>query len=114
MRDADEGPGLPERSGVRILEAPGMLDTLLYLRSAGQCKKTELYEGIGRRVGMAVKLDRLEHAGLIVQRRNPSMTLILLTRNGREVAEMIERIRKLIGDGEVRGDRWTGPKDRWR
>lgn len=53
---------------------------------------------------MAVKLDRLERAGLIVQERHQRMTLLFLTRDGREAADMIERIRRVIGDGEVRGD----------
>ena len=104
MRSADDGIGLPAASGIRVLEASGMLDTMLHLRSVGQCKKTDLYRAIGRRVGMAPKLDRLERAGMIIQGRHPRMTLLFLTGDGREVADMIERIRQVMGEGEVRED----------
>ncbi len=104
MPSTDDGIGLPAASGIRVLEASGMLDTMLHLRDVGQCKKTDLYGAIGKRTGMAPKLDRLERAGLIVQERHPRMTLLFLTGDGRAVADMIERIRRVIGEGEVRGD----------
>lgn len=95
------------RSTRYVLETPGMFDTLLYLRSVGQCKKTELYRGIGRRADMAPKLDRLEDAGLIIQEEYPRMTLLFLTTEGRRVADMVESIREIIENGEVRADRFS-------
>ncbi len=88
-----------------ILEAPGMFDAMLFLRSVGRCKKTDLFRGIGRRTGMAIKLDRLEDAGLVIQERYQGMTILFLTGEGRRVADMIERIREIIGGGELRTGR---------
>ncbi len=104
MMDEVRIPG----SGRNVLEAPGMFDTMLFLRSVGECKKTDLYRGIGRRTGMAPKLDRLEDAGLIIQERYQGMTVLLLTEDGRRVADMIESIREIIEEetGTDRCPRW--------
>ncbi len=99
------------RYAICVLEATGMFDTLLFLRSAGICKKTDLYQGIGRKSAMAGKLNRLEDAGLIVQETHEKTTLLSLTDNGRRVADTIESIREIIENAEVRSGKGANRVD---
>ena len=108
--------GYSDRAGRRrgraeryVLESPGMFDTLLFLRSVGQCKKTELYRGIGRKTDMALKLDRLEDAGLIIQDEYTGMTLLSLTPEGLLVADMVDGIKRVIEGGETGTDPCRDP-----
>ncbi len=111
MQRRDDGTDVSAGSGIHVLEASGMLDTMLHLRDVGQCKKTELYAAIGKRAGMAPKLDRLEDAGLIIQDRRKGMTVLLLSEKGCTVADLIEGIRQVMGEGEVREDRSLCPAE---
>lgn len=79
-----------------LLESSGMLDTFIFLRSIGKCRKTDLYKGIGRGSEMAVKLDRLEDAGLIVQERYERTTFLSLTEDGVQVADRIIGIQEVL------------------
>ncbi len=102
MSEMSEGDGDPDgssgptRAGIHVLEAPGMFDTMLHLREVGQCKKTDLYRAIGRRNGMAPKLDRLEDAGLLIQEGYQGMTRLSLTEQGSQVADIIWEIQRII------------------
>ncbi len=78
------------------LEAAGMFDTLLFLRDSGECRKIDLYRGIGRGSEMAPKLDLLEDVGLIDQRMYGRVTLLSLTEDGRRVADMVAGIQGIL------------------
>lgn len=85
-----------------ILEASGMFDSLLFLRSIGRCRKTDLYKGIGRGSEMAYKLDRLEDAGLIIQEKYDRITFLSLTEDGEKVADSIAGIQEILAHAAVR------------
>ncbi len=85
-----------------LLEGAGVFDTFVFLRSVGECKKTDLYAGIGRGSDMTPKLDRLEEAGLLRQTMYSRVTLLSLTDEGRQVADIIVEIEGII---ESAGDR---------
>lgn len=83
-----------------ILEASGMFDTLIYLLTVEECRKSDLYKGIGRGSEMIHKLDRLENAGLIQQRKYNRVTFLSLTDEGRQVARYIAIIQGIIDGTE--------------
>ncbi len=113
MPDASDGDRRVDEGGLSILEATGMFDTMRFLRSVSECRKTDLYAGIGRRMGMIQKLDRLEDAGLIVQRRYTRATVLSLTEKGRQVADLMESIRQTIeGDTRISQGRSRRPRSR--
>lgn len=108
MNDQCDGSGFSSWEGCSarsaLFEASGMFDTFLFLRSAGRCRKSDLYKGIGRGSEMALKLDRLEDAGLITQEKYDRITFLSLTEDGMRVADMIAGIQQILADIESRSD----------
>lgn len=83
-----------------VIENSHSARILAFLLLNGSCMKTDLYSGVARSAMMPVKLDRLEDAGLISQDVHGRRTFIALTPLGREVAEHIVAINRILSGAD--------------
>lgn len=79
-------------SALRLLEAPHMMEILLYVRGRGSCPKKDIYLDVSHNSTMPRKIDALEEAGLISQTSNGHGKTVELTRKGAFVADAIENL----------------------
>ena len=83
---------------VSALEEKHLISIMMYLSINGDCRKIEIYENVSSNPRIPDKLDRLEALGLIVQIRRPDTKSITvaLTPKGKDVADFLARIDKII------------------
>ncbi len=85
-----------ECDDVRLFESPHMISVLLFLSDNNGCKKTDLYEGLGRSSRIPVKLDTLLATGLIRMESKGNTTRIYFTDDGRKVADYLVGVKMII------------------
>lgn len=79
-----------------LLENSRSMRILLFIREHEGCRKMELYDAVCGDGRMPKKLDNLEAAGLIVQRRAGMSTFLSLTDKGRRVADALAEIERIM------------------
>ena len=83
-----------------VIENSHSARILAFLLLNGSCMKTDIYSGVARSAMMPVKLDRLEEVGLISQEVRGRRTYVALTPMGREVAEHVVAISRLLSGAD--------------
>lgn len=84
------------RDPLSLLESSRSMSILLFIREHEGCRKMELYDAVCGDGRMPKKLDNLEAAGLIAQKRSGMSTFLSLTDKGRRVADVLEEIQRIM------------------
>jgi len=90
-----------EFSVADVLEDRHAISILLFLAEHPDSKKTELYEHIPRNARTPSKISSLEDAGLLVQTPFRSSVLLDLTDAGKEVADLLMEIDRILKGEDV-------------
>lgn len=86
----------PWALSVSMFENAYSIRSLLYIMENPGCLKTDLYRKVGRSIRMPEKLDRLEEAGLIVQKEEVNRVLLFPTEKGRQIGAVFAQIDSIL------------------
>ena len=85
-----------QEPSVSMFENAQSIRSMIYIVENPGCLKTDLYRKVGRSVKMPEKLDRLEEAGLIVQKEEVNRVLLFPTEKGRQIGAVFAQIDSIL------------------
>ena len=85
-----------QEPSVSMFENAQSIRSMIYIAENPGCLKTDLYRKVGRSVKMPEKLDRLEEAGLIVQKEEVNRVLLFPTEKGRQIGAVFAQIDSIL------------------
>ena len=81
---------------IESLDSKHMMAVILYIHETGPCRKTDIYNNVGRGTKMADKLESLRKSRIIVETTTYRGSIFDLTESGHHIAEHLQDIEMLL------------------